>query len=107
VKRKVLPSCTSIYSNVLVAHVYGTRPTYLENAYKILDDGPVIIVEFIPSQLQTFVGGNLVNRNPVRKHKLQHVVCGVPARHDITGDEPFLEMELMADAAPSRESDCG
>jgi hypothetical protein len=107
VKRKVLPSCTSIYSNVLVAHVYGTRLRYLENAYEILDDGPVIIVEFVPSQLQTFVGGNFVNCNPVREHKLQHVVCGVPACHDIMGDEPFLETELTADAAPSGESDCG
>ena len=88
-------------------YVYRTRQTYLENAHKILDDGPVIIVEFIPSQLQTLVGSNFVNHRPVPEHKLQHVVCGVPAYHDIMGDKPFLEIELMADAAPSRESNCG
>lgn len=79
---------------------------YLENAYEIHDDSPVIIVEFVLSQLQKFVGSDLVNRNPVCKRKLQHVVSGVPARHDITGDESFLEMQLAAEAAPSGESNC-
>ena len=82
-------------------------PMYLKNAYKILDNDSVVVVEFILSQLQTFVSGNLVNRNPVCKHKFQHVVCRVPVHHDITGDEPFLEMLLTADVAPSKESDYG
>jgi hypothetical protein len=32
-------------------YVYGTRQTYLEDAYKIIDNDPVIVVEFILSQL--------------------------------------------------------
>jgi hypothetical protein len=87
--------------------VHETRHTYLENAHEILDDGPVIVVKFIPSQLEALVSGNLVNRHPVRERELHHVICGVPARHNITGDEAFLEMHLAADAAPSRKSNCG
>jgi hypothetical protein len=34
-----------------VQYVYGTRQTYLEDAYKIIDNNPVIVVEFILSQL--------------------------------------------------------
>ena len=45
------------------------RLTYLKNTYKILDDNPVIIAEFIPSQLQT-LNSNLVNHYPVCKHKI-------------------------------------
>jgi hypothetical protein len=88
-------------------YVYRTRPTYLKNAHKILDDSPVIIVEFVASHLQTLVSSNFVNHHPVCEHKLQHVIGGVPGRHNITGDKPFLEVELMAGAAPSREGNCG
>lgn len=83
------------------------RRTYLKNADKFLDNDPVIIVKFKPSQFQIFVSSNLVNCDPVSEHKLQHVIGGVPARHDITGDESFLETKLTADVAPSRESNCG
>jgi len=72
--------------------LYETMVTHLENIYKVLNDGPVILVEFILSQLYTLVRSNLVNCCPVREHELHHVVCGVPARHDITRDEPFLEI---------------
>ena len=87
--------------------VHEMRHTYLENAHEILDDGPVIVVKFIPSQLEALVSSNLVNRHPVRERELHHVICGVPARHNIMGDEAFLEVCLTADAAPSRESNCG
>ena len=83
------------------------RPTYLEDPHEILNDGPVIIVKFIPSQLKALVSSNLVNHHPVCECELHHVICGVPAHHNITGDEAFLEMCLTADAAPSRESNCG
>ena len=83
------------------------RTTYLKNTHKILNDGPVIVVKFIPSQLEALVSGNLVNRHPVHECELHHVICGVPACHDITGDEAFLEMHLTADVAPSRKSNCG
>jgi hypothetical protein len=85
-------------------YVPKTRLTYLENAYKILDDDPVIIVEFILPQFETLVGSNLVNCNPVCKHEPQHVISGVSVHHNIMRDEPFLEMQLTTDAVPSRES---
>jgi len=83
------------------------RLTDLENTCKILNDNPVIIVEFVPSQLQTLVSSNLVNHYPVCKHKIQHVISGVPAHHNIMGDELFLEIQLVTDAAPGGESNCG
>jgi len=82
------------------------KATYLENTDEILNDDPVVIVEFIPSQFQSFVGGDLVNCCPVGEYKPHHVICRVPPRHNITRDEPFLEIELTANVTPSRESDC-
>jgi hypothetical protein len=80
---------------------------YLKNTHKILDDGPVIIVKFVASQLQMLVGSNIVNHHPVREHELQHVIGGVLVCHNIVGDKPFLEVELMAGAAPSGEGNHG
>ena len=82
-------------------YVHRTRPTYLKNTHKILNDGPVIIDEFIASQLQMLVGSNVANHHPVHEHKLQHVIGGVPVHYDIMGDKLSLEVELVAGAAPS------
>jgi hypothetical protein len=82
------------------------QAAYLKNTDEILDDDPVVMVELIPSQFQGFVGCDLVNCCPVSKYKPHHIICRVPSRHNITRDKPFLEIELTADAAPSRESDC-
>ena len=88
-----------------VFNVYAT--TYLQDANEIFDDGPAVIVELVPSQFQSLVSGDLVNSLPVCEHKAHHVVGQVPSRYNVTGDEPLLEVEFRAGAAPCGEDNCG
>ncbi len=80
---------------------------YLEDANEIFNDDPVVIVELIPSQFQSLVGSDLVNGFPVCEHKTHHVVGRVPSGYNVTGDEPLLEVEFRAGAAPCREGNRG
>jgi hypothetical protein len=68
--------------------------TYLEDANKIFDNDPVVVVELIPSQFQRLVGGDLVDSLPVCEHKTHHVVGRVPSGYNVTGDELRLEVEF-------------
>ena len=88
--------------------VYNAEETtYLKDANEIFDDGPVVIIKLVPSQFQTLVGCDLVNSLPVCEHKTHHVVGRVPSGYNVTGDEPLLEVEFRAGAAPCGEGNCG
>jgi hypothetical protein len=88
--------------------VYNTEETtYLEDTNKIFNDDPVVIVELVLSQFQSFVGRDLVNSLPVCEHKTHHVIGRVPSGYNVTGDEPLLEVEFQAGVAPCREGNCG
>ena len=81
--------------------------TYLENTNQIVDNVPVITIKLISSQFQTLVSSDLVDCFPIRMYKLHHVIGQIPPGHDIARNESRLKIELAADAAPSRKSDCG
>ena len=68
------------------------RQFYLKDTNKIFDDDPVVIVEFIPSQFQNLVSGDLVDSFPVCKDKTHHVVGWIPSGYNVLGDEPLPEV---------------
>jgi hypothetical protein len=86
---------------------YTEETTHLEHANEIVDNDPVIVVELVPSQFQRLVGGDLVDSVSVCERKAHHVVGQVPSGYNVTGDEPLLEVEFGAGAAPCGEGNGG
>ena len=70
------------------------RLHYLENTVKIFEDGPVIIVELIPSQFQGLVSGYIIDSVLVFEYKLHHVIGQVLSSYHIVGDKPLFEVEF-------------
>ena len=70
------------------------RLHYLENTVKIFEDGPVIIVELIPSQFQGLVSGDIIDSVLVFEYKLHHVIGQVLSSYHIVGDKPLFEVEF-------------
>ena len=84
----------------------NNRKSYLKDTNKIFDDGPVIIVKFVPSQFQNLVSGDLVDGFLVYKNETHHIVGQVSLGYNITEDELLLEVEFYAGAAPYRKGNC-
>ena len=77
--------------------------TYLENAYEIFNNDPIIVVELILPQFQSFVSSDLVDSCSMYEHETHHVVGGVPSHYDITRNELVFEAQFGASAVPGRK----
>ena len=56
---------------------------YLKNAYEIFNNDPVIVVELILPQFQSFVSSDLVDGCSMYEHETHHVIGGVPSCYNV------------------------
>jgi hypothetical protein len=66
----------------------------------VLNDTPLIVIQFELAQLEIFVCSNHVNWLLVQNGKLHHIMGGIPSCGDITGDESWLEIACLAGIMP-------
>ena len=78
---------------------------YLENAYEIFNNDPVIVVELILPQFQSFVSSDLANGCSMYEHETHHVVGGVPLCYNVMRNELVFEAQFGASATPGRKGD--
>ena len=76
---------------------------YLKNAYEIFNNDPVIVVELILPQFQSFVSSDLVDGCSMYEHETHHVVGGVPSHYDVMRNELVFEAQFRASATPGRK----
>jgi hypothetical protein len=75
---------------------------------KVFQYNPVIVVKFVLSELQQFVGCEIVDCMVVLVCHLQHIVHGIPVGLNITGNELDGETMYGAGITPGRQGDgCG